>query len=255
MNCGGILAIGGFCSTDSSTSTVNGTTFVRITEGDVTINDGFAGCTFWTATNLAEVLTHELGHTIGLAHSSENPSETNPVLKDATMYYLAHFDRRGTAIRSDDIAGVRALYPAAPPPANQDAVRLRSFTIDGGGLVLNAIIRFPSDVVFQPTRDSMTIQLQGSGGTLYSGTVSARSMRRASRPATYVAVVSSDNGAGMIMFNWMRGNAATVVLRVQGAQFPVASGGPASLLFQFGDHNFIKQLTLQPSGSGSWVPA
>lgn len=150
VNCGGTLAIGGFCSTDSSTSTVNGTTFVRITEGDVMINDGFAGCAFWIATNLAEVMTHELGHTIGLAHSSENPSETNPVLKDATMYYLAHFDRCGAAIRSDDIACVRALYPAAQPPANQDAVRLRSFSIDGGGLALNAIIRFPSDVVFHP---------------------------------------------------------------------------------------------------------
>jgi hypothetical protein len=255
VNCGGILAIGGFCSTSSSTSTVNGTTFVRITEGDVTINEGFAGCAFWTATNLAEVLTHELGHTIGLAHSSENPSEANPVLASATMYYLAHFDGRGASLRSDDMAGVRALYPSAQPPPNQNAVRLRSFTIDGGGLVLNAIIRFPSDVVFHPASDSVTIQLQDSGGTVYSGTVGARSLRRATRRMTYAGVVSSDNGAGMIMFSWMRGGAATVVLRVQGAQFPVAGSGPASLLFQFGGHRFIKQLNLQPSGGGSWVSA
>jgi hypothetical protein len=171
------------------------------------------------------------------------------------MYYLAHFDGRGASLRSDDIVGARALYPAAQPPPNQDAVRLRSFTIDGEGLVLNAIIRFPSDVVFHPTRDSITIQLQDSGGPLYSGTVHARSMRRGSRRVTYAGVVSSDNGAGVMTFSWMRGGAATVVLRVQGAQFPAATGGPATLLFQFGQHSFIKHLNLQPGGGGSWVSA
>jgi hypothetical protein len=113
-NCGGILAIGGFCSTSSSTSTVNGVTFLRITEGDLTINDGFRGCGYWNATNLAEVITHEMGHTIGLGHSSENAHESNPTLEDATMFYMAHFDGRGASLRSDDVGGVRALYPAAP---------------------------------------------------------------------------------------------------------------------------------------------
>lgn len=115
-NCAGILAIGGFCSTDTSTSTVNGVTFLRITEGDLTINDGFGGCRYWNATNLAEVITHEMGHTIGLGHSSENPHESHPALADATMFYLAHFDGRGASLRSDDVAGVRALYPPAPRP-------------------------------------------------------------------------------------------------------------------------------------------
>jgi len=34
-----------------------------------------------------------------------------PVLKDATMYYRAHFDGRGASVHTDDIAAVRFLYP------------------------------------------------------------------------------------------------------------------------------------------------
>jgi len=34
---------------------VNGKTFYRITEGNITFNQGFANCSFWNQTNLAEV--------------------------------------------------------------------------------------------------------------------------------------------------------------------------------------------------------
>ena len=107
-NCHGTLAIGGFC-TNTETRTVGGITFRRITEGDVTLNDGFGAC--FTPTDAAEVLTHELGHTIGLGHSSNNTNELDPTLRDATMYFRAHFDGRGAALRADDIAGVAAIYP------------------------------------------------------------------------------------------------------------------------------------------------
>lgn len=113
VNCGGALAIGGFCSTANSTSSVGGATFYTITEGDLTVNNGFGGCAYWTPVNVAETITHELGHSIGLGHSSETWPESNAVLDDATMYYLAHFDGRGAALRSDDIAAVHALYPGA----------------------------------------------------------------------------------------------------------------------------------------------
>src|SRR5262249_30385371 len=82
------------------------------------------GCSFWNATNVAEVATHEIGHTIGLAHSTD-PS--------ATMYSFAHFDGRGAGLTDDDRAGVSYLYPvdgggaptpgaptATPPPAPPD---------------------------------------------------------------------------------------------------------------------------------------
>ncbi len=111
VSCSGVLALGGYC-TSAQTDEVSGRTFYRITEGNITMNNGFGGCGFWNQTNVAEVLTHELGHTIGIGHSSEDDNERNPVLSDATMYYRAHFDGRGASLHADDIDAVRAVYPA-----------------------------------------------------------------------------------------------------------------------------------------------
>src|SRR6185295_15997418 len=63
VGCRGVLAVGGVCSNSGTINTLDGVPFYGITEGDVVVNAGFAGCPFWTATNLAELLTHEVGHT------------------------------------------------------------------------------------------------------------------------------------------------------------------------------------------------
>ena len=125
VGCSGVLAIGGVCADGHAASAFNGLSFFPITEADVVVNNGFAGCWFWNPTSLAELLTHEVGHTLGLAHSSENPAETDPSLRDATMYYAAHFDGRGASLRSDDIAGVCALYPSG----RTGVVTLRRFAV------------------------------------------------------------------------------------------------------------------------------
>jgi hypothetical protein len=120
--CTGVLAVGGFCVTEG-TSTVGGITYDRIGEGDVTMNAGVGAC--FGATGIAEVMTHELGHTIGLGHSSEDPDEPDPALADATMYFLAHIDGRGASLRADDRAGMTTIYPgaaASAPDGDEDSV-------------------------------------------------------------------------------------------------------------------------------------
>jgi hypothetical protein len=107
-SCAGVLAVGGFCSNGVRPGP-GGLDFAPIAEGDVTVNRRVTAC--FSATDLLEVLTHETGHVLGLGHSSENPAELNPVLRAASMFFLAHFDGRGAGLRDDDVAGIAALYP------------------------------------------------------------------------------------------------------------------------------------------------
>lgn len=110
---GGTLAVGGPWYSTSTTAVFNGRTYIRIQGADIVLNDGVE-CYFSRPSAgrsaASELFAHELGHTLGLAHSSENDNETNPTLRDALMYYHLHSDGRGASLRSDDLAAIRALY-------------------------------------------------------------------------------------------------------------------------------------------------
>lgn len=102
-SCSGILAWGGWSDGTAESKVVNGTTFRRITQGFISFNP-YATCYFGDHCNVQEITTHEMGHALGLDHSSD---------PDATMYAFAHFDGRCASIRQDDAAGITFLYPAS----------------------------------------------------------------------------------------------------------------------------------------------
>lgn len=170
VGCSGVLALGGVCADSSAPQVFNSATFYRITEGDVMVNNGFGACPFWNEANLAELLTHEVGHTLGLAHSSEDPNESDPSLRDATMYYAAHFDGRGAALRSDDIAGICALYPTG----RTGSVTLRRFAIISGApttaaddrLVVDGSLQLENSR-FAATRDTLILDLRVAGASIF----------------------------------------------------------------------------------------
>jgi hypothetical protein len=104
--CPGVLGVGGITLYVTSTSRViNGVTFYRALEGDVSFNPA-ANCVLTSSDRFREVLAHEMGHAIGLGHSSDT---------DATMYGIAHFDGRGAGLRQDDINGMQFIYPGPTP--------------------------------------------------------------------------------------------------------------------------------------------
>ena len=101
--CAGILAWGGVSQTGALTRTINGTTFRQTIQGFVSMNP-WAACSFGVSCNVREILTHEIGHALGLGHSQ---------FSDATMAAFAHFDGRCASIRTDDADGIRAIYPGS----------------------------------------------------------------------------------------------------------------------------------------------
>lgn len=116
---GGTLAIGGPWSDSSDTGRFNGRTWIRIAGGDVVMNDGIE-CSLGGSTAdsrfMEEVYAHEVGHTLGLGHSSENENEPSAVLREALMFFQAHDDGRGARLNSDDQRGLQTLYRRSTGP-------------------------------------------------------------------------------------------------------------------------------------------
>jgi hypothetical protein len=103
--CAGILAVGGIIKyTPSEAKVIGGQTYYKALEGRVSFNP-YGMCHLRNACDVREVAVHEIGHALGLGHSED---------EYATMAAVAHFDNRCSGLMGDDLAGIRAMYPANP---------------------------------------------------------------------------------------------------------------------------------------------
>ncbi|HET9484938.1 MAG TPA: hypothetical protein VFO79_13345 [Xanthomonadales bacterium] len=127
---GGTLAVAGPCFF-TPPMTYNGMPFDDIFEARLTVQDG-AGCFFDgnSGANGAETLTHEIGHTLGFAHSCGDGSSGacvgGSLADEAVMRASAHGDGRGAALGLDDRSAAAFSY-LAPGGAPPDAIFANGF--------------------------------------------------------------------------------------------------------------------------------
>ena len=157
---GGTLGIGGAWS-GTPFGEFKGREFRTILAGDVIIQDGIA-CEFDRSpdgSKLAEELyAHELGHTLGIAHSCGDqgtPPCTDPVLAQALMTGGGvHNDGRGGALNADDRAAIAFLYGASVAGPGTSVF---FFPQVGNGRA--GTIQFTTNFLFEQTGDDTTMTL------------------------------------------------------------------------------------------------
>jgi Matrixin len=139
VGCSGTLALGGVTSAGGGTRIIGGIAFSHIFEGDVVFNRNFA-CFLGVSANLAEVATHEIGHSMGFGHS-DDPA--------ATMYATAHGGGRGATLGSDDVAVVSFLYPGSKgtPPGSSTAAMIGVYRPSASTFYLHDTQRFIDQIV------------------------------------------------------------------------------------------------------------
>lgn len=95
----------------------------RVIDADIYVNAEFFEWgnldeEFDAGVDVENVLTHEVGHLLGLDHSSEDFYESDSSLREATMFFTSgegEIRRRSPEV--DDVNGIQSLYPMTEPEA------------------------------------------------------------------------------------------------------------------------------------------
>ncbi len=129
MSTGGVIGCGG--PGGSGTNTWRGETYVTITNGEVWLR-AYCTANFFDPVTTQSVLTHELGHTLGLGHSDQGVSAHDTCGGDESPATMRSSVQHRTTLGADDADAVRWIYGDGGNSCGGGGMMLTVTKIGGG---------------------------------------------------------------------------------------------------------------------------
>lgn len=160
---GGVLAIGGGSASVGTGGTVGGTLYDGFDIGFVIFQNAVnLSPNFRQSQDFTRILTHEVGHTIGLGHTQDDGSVLNPASNIMFWSCCTTATPIAPALGPDDLLGLNTIYPA--PAATGPTM-----TVDKSSLRFGAVT-FGQSFTASTSAQTVALRQAGSGTVTWTAT-------------------------------------------------------------------------------------